>query len=77
MHAQFMGRSRSTDVITFDHGEILVSADTAERAGRGHGQPCVERELLLYIILPPTARLPPMPSRQAAAVADGKKASCQ
>lgn len=50
VHAQFMGDPDPTDVITFDHGEILVSADTAERAGREHGQPCVERELLLYII---------------------------
>jgi probable rRNA maturation factor len=49
VHQQFMGVPGATDVITFDHGEIVVSADTArvQAIGRGHG---VIDELALYII---------------------------
>ena len=49
VHEQFMGVPGATDVITFDHGEIVVSADTARvQAGEhGHG---VTEELALYII---------------------------
>ncbi len=49
VHVDFMAVPGATDVITFDHGEIVVSADTAEResAGRGHG---VTEELALYIV---------------------------
>lgn len=48
IHAEFMGIEGATDVITFHHGEILVSADTASaRAGEfGHS---VARETALYI----------------------------
>jgi probable rRNA maturation factor len=38
-----------TDVITFHHGEILVSADTAVRQGAEHGQ-TFDQELALYLI---------------------------
>jgi probable rRNA maturation factor len=49
VHRQFMGVPGATDVITFDHGEIVVSADTArvQAAEHGHG---VTDELALYII---------------------------
>jgi probable rRNA maturation factor len=36
-------------VITFHHGEILVSLDTARREGPGHGNTPAD-ETLLYII---------------------------
>ena len=49
VHVEFMGVPGATDVITFDHGEIVVSADTArvQAAEHGHG---VVGELALYII---------------------------
>ena len=49
VHVQFMDVPGATDVITFAHGEIVVSADTAcvQAAGRGHD---VVAELALYII---------------------------
>jgi probable rRNA maturation factor len=49
VHQRFMNVPGPTDVITFEHGEIVTSAQTAARqAGRyGHS---VERELALYII---------------------------
>jgi probable rRNA maturation factor len=49
VHVRFMGVPGATDVITFDHGEIVVSAATAQRAAREHGH-CVEHELALYVI---------------------------
>ncbi|HSH95705.1 MAG TPA: rRNA maturation RNase YbeY, partial [Roseimicrobium sp.] len=49
VHDRFMGIPGATDVITFEHGEIITSAQTAERQGREHGQP-VDHELALYII---------------------------
>jgi probable rRNA maturation factor len=49
VHEEFMGLPDPTDVITFQHGEILVSATTAQRVAEelGHG---FERELFLYMI---------------------------
>ncbi len=49
MHREFMGISGATDVITFEHGDVVVSADTAQREAdaRGHR---VEAELGLYIV---------------------------
>lgn len=49
VHGKFMDDPAPTDVITFQHGEILVSADTAAREAESRGWP-VERELLLYLI---------------------------
>jgi len=49
VHAEFLGDPAPTDVITFHHGEILVSADTAARAGSAHGL-SLDEELLLYLI---------------------------
>jgi probable rRNA maturation factor len=49
LHRDFMGVAGATDVITFQHGDILISADTAEREARGRGH-SVSEELLLYIV---------------------------
>lgn len=49
VHQRFMNIPGATDVITFEHGEIVTSAQTAEAHARqyGHG---VNEELGLYII---------------------------
>ncbi len=49
VHAEFLEDPTPTDVITFHHGEILVSADTALRQGAEHGQ-ALNEELALYLI---------------------------
>ncbi len=49
VHAEFLEDPNPTDVITFQHGEILVSADTAVRQGAEHGQ-TLDQELALYLI---------------------------
>lgn len=49
VHQRFMDIPGATDVITFEHGEIVTSAETAAAYAReyGHG---VDQELGLYII---------------------------
>lgn len=49
VHAEFLEDPTPTDVITFHHGEILVSADTALRQGAELGQ-ALNEELALYLI---------------------------
>lgn len=49
IHGEFMDDPTPTDVITFQHGEILVSADTAALRGPEHGHE-TETELLLYLV---------------------------
>ena len=49
VHAEFLDDPTPTDVITFPHGEILVSYDTADRSAREHDHPVIE-ELFLYIV---------------------------
>ena len=49
IHEQFMDDPTATDVITFHHGEILVSVDTARREAPSHDNTFSE-EILLYII---------------------------
>ena len=49
LHRQFMNESGSTDVITFQHGEIFISAETARRNARRFGN-TVARELCLYVV---------------------------
>jgi probable rRNA maturation factor len=49
VHAEFMQDPTPTDVITFEHGEILVSADTA-RFNAERFQTPLQAELGLYII---------------------------
>lgn len=49
VHGEFMNDHSPTDVITFDHGEILISTETAIRQAREAGQD-PQRECALYII---------------------------
>src|SRR6478736_3241213 len=49
LHRQFLGQSGSTDVLTFQHGEIFISVETARRHARAFGNSLV-RELNLYIV---------------------------
>lgn len=49
VHADFLDDPTPTDVITFHHGEILVSADTAAKEGPAHGL-SFDHELCLYLI---------------------------
>lgn len=49
VHGEFMGDPTPTDVITFHHGEILISLDTAQRQAAENGEP-YEREVLRYIV---------------------------
>jgi probable rRNA maturation factor len=49
LHRQFLGQSGSTDVLTFQHGEIFISAETARRHARAFGSSLM-RELKLYIV---------------------------
>lgn len=49
VHIDFMNIPGATDVITFAHGEIVISAETAKSYGDDY-QNSFERELMLYII---------------------------
>ncbi|MDF1740217.1 MAG: rRNA maturation RNase YbeY [Verrucomicrobiales bacterium] len=49
VHGQFLDDPTPTDVITFPHGEILVSVETAKNGGPEHGL-SMREETLLYII---------------------------
>jgi probable rRNA maturation factor len=49
VHRRFMKIAGATDVITFEHGEIVISAETAARYARENGQR-LEHEIGLYII---------------------------
>ena len=49
LHRQFMNIAGPTDVITFQHGEVLISAQTAQRHARTFRNSLV-RELQLYIV---------------------------
>jgi probable rRNA maturation factor len=49
VHGEFLDDPTPTDVITFHHGEILISAETAARQALDHGQ-TLEHELALYLI---------------------------
>ena len=49
VHLRFMDIEGPTDVITFGHGEILISAETAKKQARQYAQK-LEMELGLYII---------------------------
>jgi probable rRNA maturation factor len=44
-----MGDPTPTDVITFHHGEIIISLDTAQRQAAENGEP-YEREVTRYIV---------------------------
>jgi probable rRNA maturation factor len=49
VHGDFMDDPTPTDVITFHHGEIVISLDTAHRQAAENGEP-YEREVIRYII---------------------------
>ena len=49
LHRQFLGQTGPTDVLTFQHGEIFISAETAKRHARLFGN-SIMRELQLYIV---------------------------
>ena len=49
LHGQFLGQLGPTDVLTFQHGEIFISVETARRHARAFGN-SLTRELELYII---------------------------
>lgn len=48
LHRRFLHLSGSTDVITFQHGEIFVSVETARKHARRFGT-SLEHEIRLYI----------------------------
>ncbi len=48
LHRQFLNQSGPTDVLTFDHGEIFISGQTARRNARAFGN-SLAGELLLYV----------------------------
>lgn len=49
IHEQFMQISGATDVITFEHGEIVISSETAQQNAARFSQ-SIEHELALYLI---------------------------
>lgn len=49
VHGEFLGDPEPTDVITFDHGEILISAETGKRRAEEFGH-SPERECVLYAV---------------------------
>ena len=48
LHRRFLHQPGPTDVITFQHGEIFVSTETARKQARRFGK-TIEREISLYI----------------------------
>lgn len=49
LHRKFMHQSGPTDVLTFQHGEIFVSVETAKRHARGF-ETSLGHELRLYLV---------------------------
>jgi len=49
VHEDFLNDPTPTDVITFQHGELLISADTAAHQARARNLP-PEAEVLLYLV---------------------------
>src|SRR6476659_3457177 len=49
IHGRFMNDPTATDVITFDHGEIVISTQTAKRQARQFGT-SLAHELRLYLV---------------------------
>jgi probable rRNA maturation factor len=48
-HMSFMGISGPTDVLTFEHGEIFISTETAARYGVDYGHSPLE-EIAVYLL---------------------------
>jgi probable rRNA maturation factor len=49
LHRRFLQISGPTDVITFEHGEIFISVETAREQAKAH-QTSLEHELRLYLV---------------------------
>ena len=49
LHQKFMNEAGPTDVITFQHGEIFISAEMARRNAKRFGN-SLRRELELYVV---------------------------
>ena len=49
LHRRFLNTAGPTDVITFDHGEIVISAETARKHARRFKSSTL-REIQLYIV---------------------------
>ena len=49
IHGEFGGVPGPTDVITFQHGEIVISVETAARQARANREP-LRREIFRYIV---------------------------
>ena len=49
LHRRFMQIAGPTDVITFQHGEIFISVETAQRQAKAH-RTSLEHELRLYLV---------------------------
>jgi len=49
LHERFLQKKGPTDVLSFPHGEIVVSADTARREAEARGIRPVD-ELVLYVV---------------------------
>jgi probable rRNA maturation factor len=49
LHRQFLGQIGPTDVLTFQHGEVFISVETARRHARKFGNSLMG-ELQLYIV---------------------------
>lgn len=49
LHRQFLNQTGPTDVLTFQHGEIFISVETARRHALVFGN-SLARELRLYIV---------------------------
>ncbi len=49
IHGRFMNDPTPTDVITFDHGEIVISTQTAKRQARQFGT-SLAHEVRLYLV---------------------------
>jgi probable rRNA maturation factor len=49
LHRQFLNQTGPTDVLTFQHGEIFISVETAQRHARAFGN-SLGCELRLYIV---------------------------
>jgi probable rRNA maturation factor len=49
LHRKFMHQTGPTDVLTFQHGEIFISVETAKKHARAFGN-SLASELCLYIV---------------------------
>jgi probable rRNA maturation factor len=50
LHRQFLQTEGTTDVITFQHGEIFISAEVARQNAEHFARATLRRELCLYIV---------------------------